>query len=241
MATYILFWNPGVSSYTKERFLDDFEEVEGVGNWSFYEHEKVKDGDSFFMVKCGEGKTGIVMRGIITSSCYLDDDWSPKRRNNIYYADIYTCVCVNPWSDAPILSPDKLTEIIPDFNWYGGHSGRKLDLTSANKLEKLWLEYLDSNQKMFCTGEAWGDEYMEGIISKVESRKLIKRHGCRCEVCGYSYAEIFGEKEAADRDRNTYPVVVRHPALKRLLFNICRNCRMMPKEVIARKLLEKQE
>ena len=83
MATYVLFWNPDISSYTKERFLQDFSECEGVGNWSFYEHNKVKKGDSFFMVKCGEGKTGIVMRGEITSMCYRDRDWSPKDRKII--------------------------------------------------------------------------------------------------------------------------------------------------------------
>lgn len=43
MATYILFWNPDISSYTKERFLDDFDHRADVGNWSFHEYEKVKN------------------------------------------------------------------------------------------------------------------------------------------------------------------------------------------------------
>ena len=238
MATYILFWNPDISSYTKERFLEDFSDVEGVGNWSFYEHERVKPGDSFFMVKCGAGNTGIVMRGVIDSRCYHGDDWSPKQRSNIYYADIETCVSINPWSDAPLLTPDDLTAAIPDFNWYGGHSGRKLEQAAANLLDKIWLEYLDSNQEMFCNRDAWGDDYYQGIISKAQAKKLVKRHGCRCEICGYSYAEVFGTKEAADRDRNAYPRVVRNAALDRLLYNICGNCRAMPAESIAAKLLE---
>ena len=124
MTTHIIFWNPDISSYTKERFLDDYNEKESVGNWSFYEHEKVKKGDIFFMIKCGGGKTGIVMRGEVFSDCYKDVDWSPKNRPDIYYADIIPCVCINPWSDATLLSPDELTAEMPDFNWYGGHSGR---------------------------------------------------------------------------------------------------------------------
>ena len=36
MTTHIIFWNPDISSYTKERFLDDYNEKESVGNWSFY-------------------------------------------------------------------------------------------------------------------------------------------------------------------------------------------------------------
>lgn len=35
MATYILFWNPAISSYSQERFEDDFWDEYGVGNWSF--------------------------------------------------------------------------------------------------------------------------------------------------------------------------------------------------------------
>ena len=96
MTTHIIFWNPDISSYTKERFLDDYNEKESVGNWSFYEHEKVKKGDIFFMIKCGGGKTGIVMRGEVFSDCYKDVDWSPKNRPDIYYADIIPCVCINP-------------------------------------------------------------------------------------------------------------------------------------------------
>ena len=241
MATYVLFWNPDISSYTKERFLQDFSECEGVGNWSFYEHNKVKKGDSFFMVKCGEGKTGIVMRGEITSMCYSDRDWSPKDRKNIFYADIETGVCFNPWSDVPLITPDILTEGIPDFNWYGGHSGRRLGITEANKLEQIWAEYIDRSQTAFCNEDAWGDDYYECIISKAEAKKLVKRHGCRCEICGYSYEAIFGGNDAAKRDCNTYPVVIRHPRLNRLLFNICRNCGIMPDDILAQKLIEKQE
>lgn len=241
MATYILFWNPDISSYTKERFLDDFSEREGVGNWSFYEHDKVKYGDSFFMIKCGEGKTGIVMRGKITSACYNDTDWSPKGRKDIYYADIEIGACINPWSDVPLLTPDILTEAIPDFNWYGGHSGRLLDAADACKLEKIWAQYLDGCQAAFCNDEAWSDDYEECIISKAEAKKLVKRHGCRCEICGYSYEAIFGGKDAVRRDSDAYPIVIRNPSLNRLLFNICRNCDSMPDEIIAQKLIEKQE
>lgn len=56
MATYILFWNPAISSYTMDRFQNDFKDLECVGNWSFYHHEDVEEGDYFYMVKCGEVK-----------------------------------------------------------------------------------------------------------------------------------------------------------------------------------------
>lgn len=241
MATYILFWNPDISSYTKERFLHDFFNREGVVNWSFYEHDKVKDGDSFFMVKCGNGKTGIVMRGAVTSECYEGDDWSPKGRKNIYYANLETGASINPWSSTPLLTPERLTEVIPDFDWFGGHSGRRLGVADTNKLEKLWVKYLDSSQPAFCNGDAWGDNYYDCIISKTEAKKLVKRHGCRCEVCGYSYESVFGGDDAALRDLQAYPTVVKFIGLKRLLFNICQNCEEMPHEILAQKLIEKQD
>lgn len=113
MATYILFWNPDISSSTKDRFLADFAEEENVGNWSFHEHEDVGYGDTFYMMKCGGGKCGLVMRGTITSSAYEDSDWSPKNRKHIFYADIEHGFTINPWSDPELLSPEFLTGELP--------------------------------------------------------------------------------------------------------------------------------
>ncbi len=240
MTTHIIFWNPDISSYTKERFLDDYNEKESVGNWSFYEHEKVKKGDIFFMIKCGGGKTGIVMRGEVFSDCYKDVDWSPKNRPDIYYADIIPCVCINPWSDATLLSPDELTAEMPDFNWYGGHSGRKLDDTYARKLEHMWFQYLDRSQQMFCDKDAWiGDFYFNETISEAESKKLVISHGSCCEICGYSYAKVFGKEIGAPIDEASKPVAVLDTRLKRLLFNICNNCYELPEKILAQKLIEK--
>lgn len=119
MGSYILFWNPAFSSYTMDRFLDDFNEGGCVGNWSFYEHEAIEEDDEFFMLRCGEGRTGVVMHGTITSESYEDEDWSPKRRRHIFYADIEDDVTINPETASVMLTPNVLTEKLPDFNWYG--------------------------------------------------------------------------------------------------------------------------
>lgn len=242
MATYILFWNPYFSSYTKARFIDDFAYKDSVGNWSFYEHDNVRPGDVFFMVKCGQqGKTGIVMRGIITSSCYESSDWSPKNRRHIFYADLRTDVCVNPWAVSVLLSPERLTEEIPGFNWFGGHSGRLLDDEAARKLEKIWLRYLDSSQTMFCDGDAWVKTRSRDIISGEEAAELAGRHGYRCEICGYSYSEVFGGEEARKLDLASRPTPVFSPLLKRLMFNLCPSCVQVPDGILAGKLVEIQD
>ena len=68
MKTYILFWNPAISSYKLDDFQEKLGELEYNDlNWSVWEHEKASCGDRFFMVLCGEGKTGICMSGYLAS------------------------------------------------------------------------------------------------------------------------------------------------------------------------------
>ena len=62
MKTFILFWNPAISSYTPDDFQKEMEKLSRHDfhfNWSVWEHEKASLGDRFFMVRCGDGNTGI--------------------------------------------------------------------------------------------------------------------------------------------------------------------------------------
>lgn len=158
MATYILFWNPAISSYDQRRFIDDFRENYGVGNWSFSEYEKIQPGDRFYMVRCGEGNTGIVMKGLILTESYESRDWSPKNRQHIHYADIYQNFTINPFDCVKLLGPDELTKEIPDFNWHGGHSGRLLSDDDARKLDALWGRYLAENPDLISNGFAFKNQ-----------------------------------------------------------------------------------
>ena len=77
MKTYILFWNPAISSYKLDNFQEKLGELEYNDlNWSVWEHEKASCGDRFFMVRCGEGNTGICMSGYFASDPYKGEDWS---------------------------------------------------------------------------------------------------------------------------------------------------------------------
>ncbi|MCM1293631.1 MAG: hypothetical protein NC111_07375 [Bacteroides sp.] len=153
MSTYILFWNPSISSYTEERFLDDFYYQWGVGNWSIAEYENLKVGDTFYMIRCGEGNVGIVMKGVFTSDPYESSDWSPRQRRHIFYADIHQSFTINSFDNTPLLTPELLTIRIPDFNWFGGASGRLLTPQQAEQLEALWTEYLAENPNLAVDGQ----------------------------------------------------------------------------------------
>lgn len=240
MATYILFWNPDISSYTMERFQDDFRDYECVGNWSFYEHEDVREDDYFYMVRCGKGRTGIVMRGIILSDCYEDEDWSPKGRRPIFYADIRDAETINPETAEVMLTPEKLTELLPDFNWFGGHSGRRLSDEYAAKLDGIWLDYINSNAEMFEKRHAHTYDYDRPYLTPVMERLLSKSHGNKCEICGYDYEKVFG-KELIDKLEISNPYYyIFDKRLPRILYRICHNCQRTGYENVKNKITSKE-
>ena len=144
--TVILTWNPGVSSVKLEdhnaTIPDMFTEYY---NWSVWEHDKAKCGDRFFMVRVGDGNTGIVMSGVFDSHPYESGDWKGKGRRT-FYMDMVPNVILDP-DKAPMLTTAELEKAIPGFQWTGGHSGRILPPDDARKLEKLWHEYLRKNHE----------------------------------------------------------------------------------------------
>lgn len=239
MATYILFWNPEISSYTMERFQNDFKFGYCVGNWSITEHEKVKTGDRFYMIRCGNGKTGIVMHGIIVSKCYKSSDWSPKRRKNIYYADIDHWVMINPETASKMLTPDLLTELIPDFNWHGGHSGRLLSKEYARKLDEVWAEYLNSNPQMFHRCEATIDEYRKSEFTPFLRKALGNSIPRKCEVCGYDYKNYFNKDIIKQAKLSNYLYPLQNSNSK-LFYSLCCNCKEVPKDILL-DILDKKE
>ena len=233
MATYILFWNPAISSFTMEYFLKTFKHGVYSGNWSFHEYEDVDAYDTFYMVRCGEGKTGIVMQGVIQSPCYEDLDWSPKNRKPIFYADIESSVIVNPDEASVMLTPEILTEKLPDFNWFGGHSGRVLSDVYAEKLNEIWLEYIDSNPALFAKKQAKINKYMGLHLTDEMKEIAFKKTGNICEVCGYDYNAIFPNIKDAP-GMTLHPVVAAN--LSRLIYAVCPSCCRVPDAQLAKKL-----
>lgn len=142
---HILFWNPDISSMTRDRMTDEMTEIVQYGghfNWSFWEYENVKPDDICYLVRCSDqqGPHGIVLRGKIISKPYQDQDWAGKGRK-IFYADWYPQEFIDSEYSSP-LSPKELEEAMPDFNWRGGHSGRVLPNDYERILEKLWYNHL---------------------------------------------------------------------------------------------------
>ena len=204
MCTIILFWNPGISSYTIERLREDLSNHSHVSNWSVWEHDKAHKGDRFFMVRCGEGKTGICMSGRFSSEPYQGEDWSGKGRE-VYYMDIRADIVIDP-DILPILSTEILSQKIPSFDWSGGHSGRLLPVEEAEKLEKLWEDFLEENKPMFGALTLKSDISDEDIMGKSITIHLEKPNTLskllskkvRNEVFSLKITGLIGEKDFDD-------------------------------------------
>jgi hypothetical protein len=76
-STYILMWDPEISSTTMENYREWIYSGEHLTpNWSIYEWENPTWDDDFYLVKVGgEGENGIVMDGIFEELPYLRESW----------------------------------------------------------------------------------------------------------------------------------------------------------------------
>lgn len=166
MNTFILFWNPSISSYKLDSYRSFLAAKPHVYdfNWSIWEHQKAHIGDRFFMVRCKnrpvpgqvnqwgkqvwepctDATTGICMAGTFSSEPYRGEDWSGKGRETFYMN-----MCISQAADPDrcvILSSEELMEAIPGFDWKGGHSGRMLGEAEAEKLEELFSKAVEDRK-----------------------------------------------------------------------------------------------
>lgn len=156
MATYIFFWNPDISNVTKEIYEERMFNTAAFTDWSISEYENVKDGDTFYMMICGP-VNAVVAKGEIISEAMVGADWSAKKRKPIYYVELDTYVAINPFRADTLLTADDIAKEIPDFDWYGGHSGRLLAEDDAQRLDALFECYVKSNRQLIQTGAMWDD------------------------------------------------------------------------------------
>lgn len=137
--TYLLRWNPTISSYTLNDYRNDMEEYpDGFrSNWSIYEWEEAHKGDRFFMLRTGDDKAGIVYRGEFLSDPYEGDDWAGQEGKKRQYIDI-GCYDFIPADNQSPIDIELLEKEIPEIDWRKGHSGELLSEEIADKLNDLW-------------------------------------------------------------------------------------------------------
>ncbi len=214
MKTFILMWNPAISNYKRE----DYEQIvpyEYRLSWSIWDYKEVERNDLFYMVKVGEGNTGIVLAGRIRGKAQAGEDWSGRGRQ-VYYADLDIEFASD--FDTPFISTEQLMKEIPGFDWTGGHSGRLLPDDMAEKLETLfdkrisrkrptseyaelslkekeeyWLKALKqkSTDEML-TKEQWWYEWQERVLYEDENIRLSKNYVNELEIENKKKEELYG-------------------------------------------------
>lgn len=147
--TYLMRWNPSISSFKEKDYEDCVANLEhGMFrmNWSIYEWQEARRGDTFYMLRVGDYKAGIVFNGQFISDPYPGDDWagSTKRR---MYVDL---ICMYPTDprEKPGISLERLKNEIPGYDWSKGHSGALLPEEIATKLDEMDDEEEDDDSPL---------------------------------------------------------------------------------------------
>lgn len=143
--TFIMRWNTDISNYKLSEFeeaLNDFEDEGFYYDWSIWDYQKAHVGDRFYMIRTGEGKEGVVMRGTIIGTPYPDEDWSGRGRK-VYYIRMSLSHMIHPEKTPLLLTVEDLNKGVPGFNWNNGHSGEILNDEQASQLEEVWHSYVE--------------------------------------------------------------------------------------------------
>ena len=139
--TYLMRWNPSISSFTEEDYKECLENmVHGMFrmDWSIAEWEEARMGDFFYMLRTGDDKAGIVFCGQFLCDPYPSDDWAGSTKRRMYVDMI--CACPVEPDASPYVPLSKLQEVFPTKEWSKGHSGELLSEEIADKLDELYVQ-----------------------------------------------------------------------------------------------------
>ena len=126
MNTFILRWNPNISSYKMETHLDVVAHTKKAEfpqnfDWSVYEWQKVKDGDMVILLQVRTDSDGIAMIGKIMGKPEADKSWRDDGSKAHYvYIEIFDAY--NP-SEFKELLAENFENEFDKIKWHKGHSG----------------------------------------------------------------------------------------------------------------------
>ncbi len=130
---FLLFWNPANSNYTLERYTADREKFgrRFAINWTIDDYDLAHEGDSYYMIRLGEGRTGVVWRGTFTSEPYQVEDY-----NNRWFVDIIVEDAVKP-DKRPLITMDELRAECPDADWDHMACGQTITGGLADRFDEI--------------------------------------------------------------------------------------------------------
>lgn len=137
MNTFILRWNPNISSYKMEQHLYLVSHIRKMEipvhfDWSIYDWHKAKDGDMVILLQVGTDDDGIAMIGKIAGAPVADDSWR-KDGIKVHYVNITIFDAFNP-SVQKEFRAENFENEFDEINWHKGHSGELIDKSVAKRL-----------------------------------------------------------------------------------------------------------
>ena len=153
MNTFILRWNPNISSYKMETHLDIISharemEFPNQFDWSVYEWQKVKDGDMVIMLQVGTENDGIAMIGKIKGEPQADESWK-KDGSKAHYVFIDIFDAFNPETDKEFRA-ENFENDFDKIRWHKGHSGELIDKATAKRLFDKLLPIIQGTEHKQC-------------------------------------------------------------------------------------------
>ena len=140
--TFLMRWNLEISNFK----LNDYKELisQSAGyvslNWSIHDWLNARVGDKVYMLRTGIDypKSGLILKGTITSNPELGEDWAGQGKAR-YYVDFVCDDCVGTM-ESPIILTTELEATIPSIDWRQGHSGELLSGEQTELLDELWVK-----------------------------------------------------------------------------------------------------
>ena len=144
--TFVLMWNPETSDISVEEYIQDIQNVLAEEIFrSIHEWKDAQMGDRFYVIKVGNGSTGVVMSGVFGSHPFVQNGKNGGRSK--HFIELKPNMMLNP-NTVPMLTISDLEHTVPDFMWRGGYSGRLLTEKQAAALESRYSQYLNGIRSM---------------------------------------------------------------------------------------------
>lgn len=209
MSTYLLIWNPKL--FVWKELKENIRELKQNGvykyGWSTGSTKRIHPGDRVFLMRLGVEPKGLVGSGWVTSEVEDWPHWDDPQKM-ILVVDIDWDTLLDAQDEA-IFPVEALRGGVYDHvkKWLPQASGMSIPDIVAEQLELDWASFLNQNAPV--RQITYPDEidtektYFEGAAKQVivniyernaEARAIcIKEHGANCSVCGFNFAEKFGD------------------------------------------------
>ena len=151
MNTFILRWNPNISSYKMEMHLEVVGHAKKMEfpdsfDWSVFEWQKVKDGDMVILLQVGTESDGIAMIGKIMGKPEADKSWRGDGSKAHYvYIEIFDAYIPSEFKD---LLAENFENEFDKIKWHKGHSGELIDKATADRLFKKLIPIIHRSGHM---------------------------------------------------------------------------------------------